>query len=156
MSNFDINTGEVFENVYIPGKRPNNPRLDSRGREVCSPISLVRTLELKPITLADRIRRYTQVSSLRDDLLAEEVDESDDDLNFDMLDHDDALPMSKHERRYTELVARGKKAAHERAEAEKAEKIAAEKAEKEAFRQRVLAIRDLASQPTLPTDSNTD
>lgn len=112
-------------------------RLNSKGMELPDNRSLVAVCDLTPLTIGERVRRYVRVPQLRDDLIYSDENYDPDDF-FD----DEDRPMSPHEERAAEFLAR-KKARKAEKDAEAAEaarkKLEEEQAE---FARRVREVKD--------------
>jgi len=114
-------------------------RQTSDGQELVSPVSLVTVAASRPVTLGERIRRYTSMPTLQDDLLYDEIEDED------FIEDDGLPPMSKHEDRYHEVIKRAKTRKAEKDEADKKIAIEKETSEKEAFRNRVKEAMEAGS-----------
>lgn len=81
-----------------------NPVLDAQGREVISPVSLVAVADLRPISMAERVRRYMRLPQFIEDQknLTDLWADNDWDENLDP----DEVPISKYEDRAREVAAR--------------------------------------------------
>lgn len=80
------------------------PVLDEKGREVVSPVSLVSVADLRPVTMAERVRRYMRLPQFVEDqkTLHDLWAEGELDENLDP----DAVPLSQYEDRAREVAAR--------------------------------------------------
>lgn len=117
------------------------PYLDENGSVVTSPVTLVAHLDLRPITLGERISRYMRTPKFQQDMNNTLGFDDGDDVPDDMVDMDD-LPLSKHEDRARVIQDRARRRRFEEKEAEKKANFEKAKAEKEAFRQRYQEIKD--------------
>lgn len=126
----------------------NNPSLTKDGRVKVNPTSLVAVVDIRPVTLGERIRRY-----MRTPQFLQDMNRSDGYDEDDLLIDPHEPPMSPYEDRAVELAERVKKRKAEEREAEKQRLIDQEKAEKDAFRKRYNEIRREADEPPLPFDA---
>lgn len=138
----DEATGEV-----VTVNWPLPPALTDDGAELVSPISLVSVLD-RPLSIGERIRRFTSLPSLLED----DFDDGDD-LPDDLLDHDEPM-MSKHEDRAHSVVqrarARKQKEANDRAEADRE----ARRNEAKDLQRRLDALRQEGATPPAPSPEN--
>lgn len=135
-------TGEITVapvNNWVP------PQLDKFGREIVSPISLVAAVDLRPMSLGERIRRYQRTPQFQEDLKALEESEIDDEI-MELYD-DGENPISPYEDRFQDLRERirQRKRAEEEAAIEADRKREAD--EREAWRQRHREILAESSTP---------
>lgn len=76
--------------------------LNAKGEEMPSDVSLVTVAHRRPVTLGERIRRYTSLPTLADTLLYDDIE--DDDYVGDY----DGPPMSPYEDRHRDLLKKVK------------------------------------------------
>lgn len=130
------------ENTNLATQLPAT--LNSRGEELPSPVSLVTVAHSRPVSLGQRIKRYTQLPTLQNDLLFDEVSEEDYVGDYD------GPPMSKYEDRHAQILENVKKRKHKEAEDKKKADKEKEDAEREEFRKRVLQVKEAGSEPSKP------
>lgn len=148
-SKIDKTTGEISTvpvNNYVP------PQLDDQGREIVSPISLVAAVDLRPMSLGERIRRYQRTPQFQEDLKRLREAEIDDEIM--QLYDDDENPISPYEERFEEIRSNIRKRKQKEAEDALELERQAEAREKEAFRKRYNEIRDEASIPPQPSPAS--
>lgn len=119
-----------------------NPSLNSRGEEVPSSVSLVTVAHRRAVTLGERVARYTSLPTLQHDLQYDDEIEDGDDLAEEHFARDyDGPPMSKYEKRHSEILKNVK--LRKQKEADEAKELQRKKIadEANAFRERVLQIK---------------
>lgn len=98
--------------------------------------SLVAVVDLTPITMGERVRRYMRTPSLRDDLIFHDPKYDPDDF-YD----DEDRPMAPHEERYDEFVERKKQRKTELDEKRRKDAEEKQKSDDEEFVKRVKAVK---------------
>lgn len=77
---------------------------DETGREIPNPLSMVASVDMKPLTIGERIDRYLRSPSNRE-LELSGYGYDDDDYDFDAPDD---TPLSEYEDRTTDILVRAK------------------------------------------------
>lgn len=145
----------MTDKVQIPSDQDVNkfaPQLDGRGREVVSPVSLVAAVNLRNVTLGERVRRYMKTPQFlqdQNDLDGYDPDEHDPEFLADM----DENPMSRHELRFGEIAGRVRERKKQERAAEKQAAIDKENAERDTFRRRMRELKEEGDKPPLPLNS---
>jgi len=127
--------------VYIP------PKLDDKGRELVSSVSLVSRADMRPITLGERIRRYMRTPQFQRDLDSEDGWDPED---LEEIGIEEENPISIHEDRAKEIAGRVRTRKTKEADELKQKEIEAENAEKEKFRKRFKELQEEGSVPEAP------
>lgn len=129
---------EVY--VHIPPQLTPRTDEDRGGQEVVSPVSLVAIADLRPMSLGERIRRYSRSPVFQEDLEALLTTEIEAEVH-ELLDADEN-PMSKYEERAEDLRSRIRDRKNQEKEDAKNAAKEREKALKEEFRARMKELQE--------------
>lgn len=105
-------------------KRYFDDTQDKDGREILNPLSLVASVDMKPLTIGERIARYSGPSPRELELAGYGFD--DDDYDFEPSDD---TPLSEYEERTVDILVRAK-ANHEKRIQEAADQTRLQETEK--------------------------